>query len=77
MPTPYIKKIAKQQSISIDTAESYWARAKKIVDEQYDQYSHDNDKYWQLVTSIFKSMAGVKESVQDTGLKTFLEFTRK
>lgn len=76
MPTPFIKKIAKKQGVSIDTAESHWARAKKIVDEQY-EISKESEKYWQLVTSIFKKMMGVHESIAPVGLQTFLEFTRK
>lgn len=38
--------------------EDKWARAKEIVEQEYSLTEKDGDKYWQLVTGVYKKMKG-------------------
>lgn len=56
MPTPYVKKLAKEKGISVPDAESKWEDAKEAADKA----GHKED--WPYVVKIFKSMMHVKSS---------------
>lgn len=61
MPSSVIKSIAKKSSKGIDTIEDYWDEAKDVVKDQYSDVQVDSDRYYALVTSIVKRMAGVED----------------
>ena len=73
MPSDVVKSIAKKAVKSVDEVEDLWDRAKKEVDDQYDDIDKDSDRYWKLVTSITKRMAGLEESVQKDDMEGGLE----
>ncbi len=54
MPTPYIKKLAKEGKGSVQSLERKWEDAKAAAEKQgkADNYA--------IVTTIFKSMVGAK-----------------
>ena len=73
MPSDVVKSIAKRAVKSVGEVEDLWDRAKKEVDDQYDDIDKDSDRYWKLVTSITKRMAGLEESVQKDDMEGGLE----
>lgn len=58
MPTPYIQKLSKERGISVAKLEKKWDEAKKIAEEEYGNVL--DDKFYAIVTSIFKRMVGEK-----------------
>lgn len=69
MPQTALKHFAKKTDISLEKAEHYWNKAKKIVKAEYGVGEEDS-KFWALTTGIAKKMMGIKESI---GFKQFLE----
>jgi len=65
MPSNVVKSIAKKADKGVSEVEDLWDRAKQEVNDQYDDIDQDSDRYWKLVTSITKKMAGLKESAQE------------
>jgi len=75
MPSPYIKKLAKETGKSENELEKFWDKAKKIAAEDFG-VSEDNfeSKHWKYVTGIVKNMAGVNEKVYS--VQEFLESSK-
>lgn len=59
MPTPYIKKVAKETGKSIAELEKKWKEAKAAAAEE----GHAED--YAYITSIFKNMAGINEGYKE------------
>jgi hypothetical protein len=57
MPTSYVEKMAKENHISLKTAESYWKRAEDIAKKEVGESAAG---YFGYVTGIFKHMLGHK-----------------
>lgn len=69
MPTPLIKKYAKELNVSVESLEKKWEEAKKIAEKE----GIENRKYFfAYVTKIFKNLAGVKDMKE--GLISYEEF---
>jgi len=64
MPAPAIKSLASKAGIDEKAAEKLWSKAKGIVKEEYPEVKEDDDRYYALVTGVFKKMAGIKETVE-------------
>lgn len=72
MPSPYIKKLAKETSKSEKEIEKLWTKAKEITSEEFGKSEKDfGSKEFAYTTAIVKKMLGVDESVLDPSL--FLE----
>jgi hypothetical protein len=54
MPTPFIKKVAKETGRSVESVEKDWERAKHI--------SKDPENFAKI-TAIFKNIVGLKEGL--------------
>lgn len=52
MPTPFLKKVAKEHEISISAVEGIWGKAKKIT-KKFLRVS--SPMFWGTVTNIFKA----------------------
>ena len=72
MPSPYIKKVAKEIGKSINDVEKHWAEAKKIASENLgvpeDKFG---DKEYAYTTGIVKNMLGIKEVKEETNNPSF------
>ena len=64
MPSNVVKSFAKKAGISLAKAEEKWKEAKNKVKEQYKDLSEKDDRFYALVTAIFKKMVGVEENYQ-------------
>lgn len=62
MPNATIKSIADKSGKSMDDVEKIWDDAKKEVKDQYDDIDTESDRYWKLVTTVAKRMAGITKS---------------
>ena len=58
MPEAFIDKINKICGISKDRLETLWSKAEEIAQKEYEVKKSDGDKYYQVVTGIFKKMLG-------------------
>lgn len=58
MPSNLVKKVITECKINEKDAEQLWEDAKKIVLEKYLKIETESDKYFALVTSIFKNLVG-------------------
>lgn len=65
MPSSVVKSFARKTNKSVSEVESKWEEAKKQVDREYPNVKKDSDQYYKLVTSITKSMIGLRESFND------------
>lgn len=59
MPTPYIKKMAKETGKSLKKLEKLWKKAEKIAG---DKFTKEDDAFHPYVMGIFQRMLGVHES---------------
>lgn len=65
MPSNVVKSFARKTGKSVSEVEDKWEEAKKQVEDEYPNIKKDSDRYYKLVTSITKSMIGLKESFTD------------
>lgn len=62
MPSSIVTSFAKKTGKSEKEVERLWHRAKAAAKKSYPEMSTDDEKYYAIVTSILKSMVGLKES---------------
>jgi hypothetical protein len=66
MPSPFLKKIAKETGKSMDELESYWEKAKEITSETFGKKEKEfGSKEYSYATAIVKNMSGMEEKVLD------------
>ncbi len=61
MPNNIIKSLATESGKTTEEVEEAWGKAKKKVDEEYPDVKKDSDQYFKLVTTITRSMVGLKQ----------------
>lgn len=66
MPPNLVKSFSKKSGKSVDTIEKYWDDAQIVVSKQYPDVEKDSDRYFALVTSIVKKMAGIEDKKVET-----------
>jgi len=72
MPSPYIKKLAKETGKSEKEVEKLWRKAKDIAAEEFGKAEKDfGSKEFAYTTGVVKKMLGVDESILNPSI--FLE----
>lgn len=71
MPTPLVSALAKEAGISIEKADDKWKEAKEKAKSQ-GLTENDGNKFWKIVTTIFKRMIGVGSSESISRAETLL-----
>lgn len=73
----HLKTLAKEAGISVDKAMTLWGKAQVEVEKGYKDVEKKSDRYYALVTGVFKKMAGLgsekKESVKSEEKKPITE----
>ncbi len=66
MPNNLVKSVAKKTGKNVDEIEKLWSQAKAAADNEYKGLDKtDSGKYYAIVVSIFKKMAGIKEDYKE------------
>ena len=72
MPSPYVKKLARETGKSVDEIESLWDKAKKAAGEHFKKSpSEFQDQEYAYTVGIVKKMVGLDEMLLDVSY--FLE----
>jgi len=75
MPSNVVKSFAKKANMSVSEVEKKWDEAKKKVEKEYPDVKKDSESYYKLVTSITKSMIGLRESFLDKLEESYKELS--
>lgn len=67
MPAPALQDMAKKAKVSLDKAEEYWDKAKKIAVDEFGPETKEG--YWPYVMGILKNMLGIKSSLSNKELR--------
>jgi len=74
MPNSVIKGLIKQSKKSEKDAEKAFLKAKSIYQDDTGKKESDfKDKDWKIITKITKNILGIKESVENNWINSFLE----
>ncbi len=72
MPSPYVKKLARETGKTIDEVEGLWDKAKKIAADHFKKsITEFGDQEYAYTVGIVKNMSGLDEKVLDVSF--FLE----
>lgn len=59
MPAAYVKSLAKETGKSVAEVEKRWNKAKEIAKDEYPDVKEESDRFYAIVTGIFKKIEGV------------------